>query len=290
MEPKEKTVSNDFRSDKIFLIVICGLCVLLFYTPFKFMIDKWITEFDSSYSPGPFAPIVSGYIIWKKRDILKSIEDKPSIWGLAIIIPFLILHIIGQIGDLQQISIFSFICILAGLSVFLKGWIFTYEVLFPIGFLFFMIPMGFLDTMVGVPLRMVASNWAAVILEMMGFEVIRIGTQIQLVGLFAFDVAAPCSGLKSLVSLIALGLAFAYLSEKNNWKRTIIILSSVPIAIFANIIRIVLIGLIAVSFGEKLALGFFHSFSGFFLFGFALFALAGIGRILSWKKEDLINI
>jgi len=281
---------NRVVDDKIFLFIIAGLCALLFYTPFKFMVNKWITEFDSSYSPGPFAPIVSGYIIWKKKDLLKTLPPKPTLWGLAIIVPFLLLHIIGQIGDLQQISIFCFVCILAGLSIFLRGWDFTYEILFALGFLFFMIPMGFLDTMVGIPLRMIASNWAAVILNLMGFDIIRVGTQLQFAGMFALDVAAPCSGLKSLVSLIALGLAFAYLSEKSNWKRLIIIISSVPIAIFANIVRIVLIGLIAISFGEKAALGFFHSFSGFFLFGFALFALAGIGRILSWKKEDFINI
>jgi exosortase len=152
-----------------------------------------------------------------------------------------------------------------------------------------MVPMEFLDGSFGVPLRIIASKWAAGILDIIGFQVVRIGTQIDMVDIFSFDVAAPCSGLKSLVSLTALGFAFAYLTQAKIWKRSVLILAAIPIAIMANVLRVVMIGLVAATLGPDQALGFFHMFSGFFLFTFALIALTGLGRLLSWSPKNLLS-
>ncbi|MDX9702805.1 MAG: exosortase/archaeosortase family protein [Candidatus Auribacterota bacterium] len=277
------------RSDITALVVLCAIAGVVFYKPFVYMVGEWITYFHSSYSPGPFVPLVSGYIIWLKRDTIKTIPKSSSVWGVFVAIFALIMHLLAQRGDLQRVSITAFIILTIGIVLYMAGKKMAMELLFPLCFLIFMVPMEFLDGMIGVKLRLIASTMAGFALELLGFNIIRIGTQIEMVGIFKFDVAAPCSGLKSLVSLTALTFAFSYLTQKKNWKRIVMIAFAFPIAIFANVFRIIILGLIATAFGGEAALGFFHGFSGFFLFTFALLAMTGIGRVLSWigKKPQL---
>lgn len=285
----EKTIESWAKENKIFIAFFVAVLCFVFWKPFNYMIYEWKERLYSSYTPGPFVPVVSGYIIWLKRHELKKMILAPTNLGYVVIVFFLILHLISQMGDLQRISILAFIGMLCGFSLLFWGKNITKMLLFPICFLVFMVPLEFLDTLVGVRLRIIASQWAAIILELIGFQILRIGTQIDMIGIFSFDVAAPCSGLKSLVSLTALGIAFAYLSQKVFWKRLVLIVSAIPIAILANVFRVVMIGLIATSFGKETAMGFFHSFSGFFLFTFALLALTGIGRLLSWDPKSLLS-
>ncbi|RJP61322.1 MAG: exosortase/archaeosortase family protein [Candidatus Auribacter fodinae] len=284
---KNLTLSEWLKTNKMMLIFVCLAIIALFYTPFAYMVTEWRARIAGSYTPGPFVPLVSGYIIWQKRHELAKLVLSPTKWGYFVICLALILHVLAQIGDLQRISIMAFIIFTGGIMLVMLGGQVTYRLLFPLCFLVFMVPMEFLDGLIGVKLRMIASQWAAIILDLLGYSIIRIGTQIEMIGIFSFDVAAPCSGLKSLVSLTALGIAFAYLTQKSQWKRALIAVSALPIAIIANVFRVVLIGLIAASLGKDMALGFFHSFSGFFLFTFALLALTGIGRLLSWQIKNL---
>ena len=283
----KKALSAPVKKEQIFLFLIVAVSLCVFYQPFAYMVGEWRERLDSSYTPGPFVPIVVGYMIWAQRDKLRSLPIVPVSQGLILIVCSLVLHFFAQKGDLHRISIFAFVIMISGMTLYFFGKEFFKRMMFPVGYLMFMVPMEFLDGMIGVPLRIVASKWAGVILELLGFQIIRVGTQIEMLNIFSFDVAAPCSGLKSLVSLTALGCAFAYLTQKQNWKRTILILAAIPIAMIANVFRIVFLGLIAVSFGAEAALGCFHSFSGFFLFTFALMALTALGKLLSWKPNIL---
>lgn len=276
-------------SDIALLAVMSIVAIAVFYKPLIYMVMDWKLNLYSSYSPGPFVPLVSGYIIWLKRNDILKLSKSSSNWGLVIIGGSLLLHLLAQRGDLQRISIVAFIIMLFGIVMYIAGKKMALELMFPIFFLIFMVPMGFLDGMIGVPLRIVASKWAAIILDLLGYRIIRVGTQIEMVGIFKFDVAAPCSGLKSLVSLTALTVAFAYLTQKQYWKRLVLIACAIPIAIVANVFRIIMLGLIATSFGEETALGFFHGFSGFFLFTFALLTMTGIGRLLSWSGRKPLS-
>ncbi len=275
-----------FSKENIFFAGMALVCFWVFYDPFAYMVASWMAKISSSYTPGPFVPIVSAYMVWSKRELLKKLTKTPTYWGLMLIIPALIIHIFAQVGDLHRISVVAFVLLLLGSALFFWGRKVATQLVFPCFFLLFMVPMEFLDGMFGVKLRIMASEWAGAILDLLGFEIIRIGTQIEIIDIFMFDVAAPCSGLKSLVALCALGCAFAYLTQNKNWKRIVIISSTIPIAIFANVFRIVMIGLIAVSFGKETAMGFFHMFSGFFIFTFALFALSILGRLLSLNIKN----
>jgi exosortase len=104
---------------------------------------------------------------------------------------------------------------------------------------------------------------------MLGMQATRVGTSIY-TGDFSFDIAAPCSGINSLFSLLALAAIFAYLTEHSNIKRLILFISAIPIAVVTNIIRVTSIGLVAKGFNKEIALSMYHDYSGYVIFAISL--------------------
>jgi exosortase len=113
----------------------------------------------------------------------------------------------------------------------------------------------------------------------MGVVIIREGNILMLPAT-TLEVADACSGIRSLVSLLALAVAFAVFTQKSMVKRVIMVVSAIPIAIFTNGLRVVVTGILAQYWGAQAAEGFFHEFAGLAVFGVALVMLAGLGALL----------
>src|SRR4030043_2446448 len=111
------------------------------------------------------------------------------------------------------------------------------------------------------PMQLFASKVAASTLYLIGIPVLREGN-VMLLANTSLEVAEACSGIRSLISLLALSIVFAYLSQKETWKRVLLVLSTFPIAIIANAARVTGTGILAYRYGEGVAQGFFHGFSG----------------------------
>ncbi len=123
-------------------------------------------------------------------------------------------------------------------------------------------------------------------LDLMGIPVLREGNVIQL-SKTSLEVAEACSGIRSLISLLALSVVFAYFTQKKGWKRVLLVISAFPIAIIANAIRVSGTGILAHRYGESVAQGFFHGFSGWILFVVAFICLFIVGAILSRIKREI---
>ena len=130
--------------------------------------------------------------------------------------------------------------------------------LFPIGFLIFMIPLPFIASL-AVPLQSVSAHWSAAGAQASGIPVTRTGAEIYLPGA-AFTIGLPCSGMNTLISLLALAALLLYLLKAPLYKKVIIFILAFPIAIIANILRIVLLLVIAHLWGSDAAMSFFHGF------------------------------
>jgi exosortase len=100
------------------------------------------------------------------------------------------------------------------------------------------------------------------------------------------EVADACSGLRSIMSLIALSTAYAFLVKTPGWQRAVIILSALPIAIFTNVLRVVVTGVLAQHWGAKAAEGFFHEFAGMMVFALAMVLLLSLGALLRRFNRD----
>jgi len=133
---------------------------------------------------------------------------------------------------------------------------------------------------VAFPLQGFAAQTATICLLALDIPVLREGNVISLART-TLEVAEACSGIRSLMSLLALGTVYAYFAESVMWKRWVIVAAAVPVAIAANAFRVAGTGVLAHYFGEDAAQGFYHEFSGWLVFVVAFVLLLGVGIILS---------
>ncbi len=261
------------------LMVMELLLVFAYFPTILWMVDRW-TALDSYYGHGFLIPLISLALIWRKRKALALIQSSPSRLGLPLLIAGLLIHLVSAMIKVYFTSAFSIVLTVSGLVLYLWGRKMLRAVAFPVFFLLFMVPFPLvvIGTMT-VRLKLFAALCATHILRTIGLPALQQGSTIYMAHATVM-VDDPCSGLRSLLSLLTLGVLFAYLKQASFPKRVVFFLSSIPIAMIANIIRIVLLAGIADIYGTEIALRFFHDFSGFVVFGLALAGLSAVGRIL----------
>ncbi len=261
----------------------------LYYQIIFYMVQDWYN--DSNYSHGFLIPFISAYIIWKNKAKISNIKIKSDTLGFLILFIGLVLYILGIIGAELFTMRFSMIPVLLGIVYCLCGRDMTKNLLVPIGFLVCMIPIpSILFNVVAFPLKLFAANIATNVIQFINIPVVRDGNIIHLTDL-TLEVADACSGIRSLMSMIALGTAYAYLFQNSVIKRLILVLFIVPITIVANVARVTGTGILAHYVGQTAAQGFFHEFAGIFVFLVAFLMFIVVGAVLSmWNKGSEIEI
>lgn len=195
----------------------------------------------------------------------------------------LLLYGLGVLAAVEFLPQLSLLVTLAGIVLCLWGPRTLRELAFPYAFLLFMVPWP--DTLVefiSFPMQLFSAKSATMLIGLAGAPVSRDGVDIH-VAQYTFSVAAPCSGMKSLVALLALAALVAHLLEGPQWKRWALFVAGAPLAVLANVVRIAAILGIALLWGAKAAEGFFHGFSGLLVFLVATLALAAVGRALGLR-------
>ncbi|MBA4386544.1 MAG: hypothetical protein C0404_01105 [Verrucomicrobia bacterium] len=251
---------------------------------FSWLIARWSDSTLSvgDYSHGWLIPCVSIFILWQKRRELAAAR-KTTCWpALSIIVLGLLLHWLGARAQQPRLSIAAFIVLLYGIPFFLHGREIARLILFPCVFLAFCIPMNFFDELTA-PLRQFAAFASVFLLNGLGVAVERSGSAIFSVprGAFGFDVADPCSGIKSLLAMTALTAGYAYLTQKLLWKRWTLFLSAIPLAIVGNVARIVSLVAVAQIWGSAAAMSFYHDYSGYVVFLVVVLSMIGVGNLLN---------
>ena len=252
------------RSWVVWSTILLSLLVLLYASVLRLLVNQWWT--DPNYGHGFFVPLFSGYILWHQRERWMKSEIKPSNFGFLVMLGAVALLFIGSLGAELFTSRFSLLVLIAGIILFLAGWKMLRAVVFPLAFLIFMIPIPvIIYNQITFPLQLIASRLATFWLEVVQVPVLRDGNVLVLSN-FSLEVAEACSGIRSLMSLIALAVAYGHLAEPRRWVRYALILLVVPSAIVTNAIRIMGAGVLAHKFGPQAAEGFLHQFSGWVVF------------------------
>jgi exosortase len=239
--------------------------------------DWWT---DDNYSHGFLILPLALYFAYAKRDQLRAATPRPSAaGGLVIILASLALLAAGTLGAEFFLSRVSLIGTLAGSVVFLYGFAYLRILVFPLAFLLLMIPIpAIVFNQIAFPLQMLASRFGETVVSSVGVPVLREGNVIILAST-TLEVAEACSGIRSLVSLLCLGIVFGYFTDGRPGVRVLISLATIPIAIVSNGLRVAGTGIAAHYFGAAAAEGFFHTFSGWLLFGSAFLMLLGVVRL-----------
>ena len=254
---------------------------------FLWLKSRWIAD----YAYCQILPLVSLFAVWYRRREIAAAPRRPNALGIPVVIVALVLHWIGVLAQQPRISAVGFILLLWGLPFLVYGYALARWLLFPCAYLLLAIPLNFIDSMTA-PLRLLATTASAGILNGLGLHVQRVGAGLFSAAgnSFAFNVAPECSGLRSLLAMTALMGCYAWYSPKTFAKKWILFLCSVPVAVVANICRIILVVVVAAFFGQKTAMGLWHDYSGYPIFLISILLMLAIDRLLNldyrsaWKK------
>jgi exosortase len=263
-------VETRFWSRRLVLwcVILSFLFFLVYSSVIKNLVVQWWT--DVNYGHGFFVPLLSGYILWHERERWTKSEVKPSNFGFVVMLGAVGLLLLGSLGAELFTGRFSMLVLLAGMILFLAGWKTLRAVSFPLSYLIWMIPIPvIIFNQITFPLQLVASRMATAGLELVQVPVLRDGN-VLVMSNYSLEVVEACSGIRSLMTLIALAVAYGYLVEPRRWVRYVLALVMIPIAIVTNAIRILGTGMLAHRYGPSTAEGFLHGFSGWFIFMSAL--------------------
>jgi exosortase len=239
--------------------------------------DWWIND---NYSHGFLILPIALYLAWERRTRFAAAARRPNNFGLVVVLGSLVLLVAGVLGVEFFVTRLSMLGVIAGSLLFLHGWARLKVMLFPVAFLLLMIPIpAIIFNQFAFPLQLVASKFGEWTLTICQVPVFREGNIIQLAGT-DLEVAEACSGIRSLVSLLALGIVYGYFVESRLRARVVLALATLPLAVAANAFRVAGTGLAAHFYGAEAAQGFFHSFSGWLVFLAAFAMLFVIHRLL----------
>ena len=260
-----------------FLIIGVLLAALYYRIAIKLVVD-WYNIPD--YSHGFLVPLFSLFLLWDKRKQIAATPIQPTWAGLWLVVFGLITLIFGVYGVDLFTSRISFVFLLAGLTWTFFGSQMLRQVLFPISVLLLAIPFpAIIFNQITFPLQLLASHLASMILPLLRVPVLQEGNVIQL-PVMKLEVAEACSGIRSLMSLFTLAVFYGYFLERGTKRRVLLALASIPIAVAANVARIVGTGLCVQYWDPVKALGFFHEFSGWVMFVISLVCLYLIHRFM----------
>jgi len=217
---------------------------------------------------------VAGYLVWERRRELRRIPARVSRWGYPLLLAGIALLVLGQAATFGYAARISLLLVLAGLVLFLAGPRVLRAVAFPLAYLLFMIPPpAIVMNAIAFPLQLMAARLATGSLDLLGVPVLREGNIITLAPM-RLEVTEACSGIRSLIALLALAVIFAYFTQRTPLPRVLVALSAIPIALVTNAARIALTGMLVEGIGPAAGLGFYHVFSGLLVFALALVLLA----------------
>ncbi len=261
---------------------ILALAAFVFWDAIKWWQFEW-TKNGTYYAHGVFIPFFVAAMLWRDRERILRVPLSRCWWGLIPVALSILLVVYSHKAEVDSVLSVSFMLFLFGAVMIVGGKAFTKVVGFPVAFLLTMIPI-FPNQVVGIaafPIQMASAKLAATCLNVLGFDSVRVGTQI-LMEHYRFNVEAACSGFKTLLGLMSFAGAFAYLVEGAVFKRWILFLVSAPLAVIINGVRIMLVGLV----GELVstpAAEVFHDYSGFIVLILGFMVLFSMAK---WLKCD----
>jgi exosortase len=266
-------------------IVVVAMLVALYLPTLIYLVRLWY--YTPVYSHGFLVIPVSVVLVWLIRARLAAADagiDRRGLWILGL---GLALYVLGHLIDLNPVKAGSIIVTTWGTVRYFFGRRVTRLVAFPMFFLCFMVvlPRSLIDK-VGFPMQLYGSKYAAGFVDAMGITAVSEGTNISLaIPGGDFIVEERCSGMHSMVALMALSALMAYLLPLSFGRKVILFVCAVPIALVANLVRIILILLIATWVSVRVAQTFFHDYSAPMIFLIALGVLYLVGKVLLWQAK-----
>jgi exosortase len=260
-------------------------------TLFTYFLQEWG---DPTWQHGALVPLIVGYLVWLRRKALAALPLQPSAWGLPLLSVAMLSYFIGFRANNFYFGMIALQLGLAGGILWMLGWGHLRLLFFAWCVLAFAWPLRFLEDTLGFQLRIIMVQSVAATLHFLHLPIIRDGTSLLSVGAdgtptewLKLNVDGPCSGMRSLFALMFVSMLFSYFSQSTILRRLLLFVTSIPLAIAGNMVRIfMLIGGTAM-FGQKFAVGdeqnemsTYHFFSGIVVFIVAVAGLRVVSKVI----------
>lgn len=266
----------------IFAVGSLLAAVFCFFPHLGGLVAAWQTE---EYSHGILIPFIAALIGWHK---LVEMRPQPShSWaGLLLIFAGFAFLVISQLSAFEPPSHYGFVVCIAGIALSFFGWN-TFKVLIPsFIYLFFAIPLPHLiEVALTAKMQLISTTVGVAVLQVFGVPVFQDGNIIDL-GTQKLQVVEACSGLRYLFPLLSFGFLVAFMFNGAMWKRVVIFLSTVPLTLGMNALRIALVGVLVNTWGSGMADGFIHIFEGWVIFALCVAVLVAETWALSRIGND----
>ena len=260
-------------------IVAAILLTILAWPVWEWLWREWLG--NQYYSHGILIPFVSIYLAIRRFQLDRAILEghlRGSAGGLLLLGVSLIGFVAALYNKTYFVAAFAMIGVLAGLVWVIGSSQILYKLRFPIGYLALMVPLPFLDRFT-LPLALFTGVCSGGLVRMLGLNIEVIGNAVKLPNA-NLVIGAQCSGVNSLITLIALTTLAAYLVSGPTWGRLLLILAAIPLALIGNILRVASLIYVARWFGADSAFTFYHDYSGILFFIVAMALLYPLGRLL----------
>lgn len=259
-------------------LLIASLLLAAYFQVFVKLATDWGRISDDSH--GFLVPPFAAYLLWKKKNVLADFRPVANWAGVVLTGVGLLILLVGVFGVELFLQRISFVIVLTGLVLCFGGRRFVYELRFVLLVLLLGIPIpAIIFTKITLPLQMLASQLACGVIPIFHIPVLREGNIIELPSR-TLEVAEACSGIRSLISLLTIAIVYGFFFETATWRRVVLALASIPIAIAANAVRLVATAVSVEYWDPDKAMGFFHEFSGWVVFLVALISLLVVHRLL----------
>jgi exosortase len=243
-------------------ILLLGITAWSYGNIMVSLFKEW--QRNDDYSAGQLVPLIAFFLLWRERKTLRKCLLKPCwLWGTALLILAQVARILSLLFMYQSGERYSLVLTIAGLVLMVTGWRVFRSVVWILLFLFLAVPLpGRVHNLISGPLQSMATTGSVFVLEAFGATVGQEGNVVMLNETTPMAVAEACSGLRMLTAFVIVAAFVAYMVKRPRWQKAALLLSSIPIAVACNILRLcvtaALFMLVSAEVGQK----FFHDFAG----------------------------
>ncbi len=256
----------------LLLVVVTGWA---YWSTMLDLFKEW--QGNEDYSAGQLVPLVAAFLIWRERKALATCSLRPCWWaGGVLLILAMAARMYGLLWMYESAERYSFVLAIIALVVMVAGWHVFRRLIWVLLILFLMVPFpGRVHNLINGPLQRMASSGSVFLLEAFGVRVSQQGNIVMLDGRIPMAVAEACSGLRMLTAFIMVAAFIAYMVKRPRWQKGVLFLSSIPVAVVCNILRLTVTAILFMLASSEVAEKFFHDFAGLVMMPAAVLLMFG---------------
>ena len=256
------------------LLAMLAVTMLSYWSVSANIFKEWQRSDD--YSAGQLVPLIAFFLVWRERKRLRKCMLRPYWWGITLLILAQAARFYGLLFMYESGVRYSMVLTLAGLVLMVAGWQVFRSVSWILLFLFLMFPLpGRIHNLINGPLQKMSTTGSVFLLEAFGVRVSQQGNVVTLNENIEMAVVEACSGLRMLIAFVIVAAFIAYMVNRSRRQKAVLLLSSIPVAVICNILRLCVTAVLFLLASSEVAEKFFHDFAGLVMMPIAVFIIFG---------------